>query len=189
MVAWTGAVEAGQRALAPIRAIAPAIGDMVAPMPYPAIYSLTEEAGRPTIDVSRSTFLDTLEQPTIAALLEGMAAAPNPLAMLQLRVLGGAMAAVPADATAFAHRSARLMPVIIDPFEDVTTTPVHEAWVGSMYDLIARDSTGVYVNLLHREGEDRVRAAYPGDTYRRLQALKRQWDPTNLFRNNQNIQP
>ncbi len=189
MVAWIGAIEAGQRALAPIRAISPAIADMVAPMPYPAIYSLTEEAGRPTIDVSRSTFLDTLDQPTIASLIEGMAVAPSPVAMLQLRVLGGAMAGVSADATAFAHRAAPLMPVIIDPFEDIAATPIHEAWVGSMYDLVASESTGVYVNFLHREGDDRIRAAYPGDTYRRLQALKRQWDPTNLFRNNQNIKP
>ena len=55
--------------------------------------------------------------------------------------------------------------------------------------VIARDSTGVYVNFLHREGEDRVHAAYPGATYRRLLDLKRRWDPSNLFRNNPNIQP
>ena len=58
-----------------------------------------------------------------------------------------------------------------------------------MYDLIARDSTGVYVNFLHREGDDRIRAAYPGATWQRLVDLKRRWDPTNLFRNNQNIRP
>ena len=58
-----------------------------------------------------------------------------------------------------------------------------------MYDLVAHDSTGAYVNFLHREGEDRIHAAYPGATYRRLRDLKRRWDPTNLFRNNQNIAP
>jgi len=189
LVAWTGSIEAGQRALAPIRAIAPAIGDMVAPMPYPAIYSLTEEAGKPTLDASRSTFLDALDRSALASLIEGMASAPSPMAMIQLRVLGGAMSRVPSDATAFAHRSARLMAVIIDIFEDAAETPIHEAWVNSMYDLVARDSTGVYVNFLHREGEDRIRAAYPGATYGRLVDLKRRWDPTNLFRNNQNIAP
>ena len=77
----------------------------------------------------------------------------------------------------------------IDPFQDATETPQHEAWVAGMYDLVARDSTGVYVNFLHREGDDRIRAAYPGATWQRLVDLKRRWDPTNLFRNNQNIQP
>lgn len=189
MVAWVGPHEAGQRALAPIRAIAPAIGEMVAPMPYPAIYSLTEEAGKPTVDVSRSAFLGSLDRSTIAALIEGVAEAPNPVAMVQLRVLGGAMAALPAEATAFAHRSARLMPVIIDPFEDVAELPVHEAWVDRMFGLIEPRATGAYVNFLHREGEARIHDAYPPETYRRLQALKRRWDPTNLFRNNQNIRP
>lgn len=189
LVAWTGSIEAGQRALAPIRAIAPAIGDMVAPMPYPAIYSLTEEATQPAVDVSRSTFLDVLDRSTLAALIDGMAAAPGPAAMLQLRVLGGAMAAVPADATAFAHRAAALMAVIIDPFQDLGEAPVHEAWVSGMYDLVARESTGAYVNFLHREGDDRIAAAYPGATYGRLVELKRRWDPANLFRNNQNIRP
>jgi FAD/FMN-containing dehydrogenase len=189
MVAWVGSNEAGQRALAPIRAIAPAWGDMVAPMPYPAIYSLTEMAGKPTVDVSRSTFLDVLDRSTLASLIEGMAAAPSPMAMIQLRVLGGAVAGVSSDATAFAHRSARIMAVIIDLLDDPAELPDHEAWVASMYDLIARDSTGVYVNFLHREGEDRIHAAYPGATYRRLLDLKRRWDPSNLFRNNQNIQP
>lgn len=189
MVAWTGSHEAGQRALAPIRAIAPAMGDMVAPMPYPAIYSLTEEAGKPVADVSRSTFLDGFERSTLAALIDGMAAAPSPFTALQFRVLGGAMAGVASDATAFAHRSAPFMLTILDAFEDAADAPMHEAWVGSMYDLVARDSTGVYVNFLHREGPDRIHDAYPGATYQRLVELKRTWDPTNLFRNNQNIQP
>ena len=77
---------------------------MVAPMPYPAIYSLTEEAGRPAVDVSRSTFLDVLDRSTIAVAPRGDGGRALPVAMLQLRVLGGAMAGVPADATAFAHR-------------------------------------------------------------------------------------
>jgi FAD/FMN-containing dehydrogenase len=58
-----------------------------------------------------------------------------------------------------------------------------------MHDLVAARSTGVYVNFLHREGPARIRQAYPGATYERLLALKRRWDPTNLFRHNQNIAP
>lgn len=189
LVAWTGDIEAGQRALAPIRALAPAYADMVAPMPYPAIYSLTEPATQPTMDSSRSSFLSHLDDSMAEGLIEGMAHAPSPESMIQLRVLGGAMGRVPVDATAFAHRTSPFMAVIISTTDDAARLPAHDAWVGSMADVIAPAGTGVYVNFLHREGPERVRAAYPGTTYDRLVALKRHWDPTNLFRWNQNIAP
>ena len=95
--------------------------------------------------------------------------------MVQLRVLGGAMARVPADATAFAHRDAPVMVTIITPYEDQATEPAHHA--------------GVYSNFLEAEGDERIRAAYPGGTYERLADIKRRYDPRNLFRMNQNIQP
>lgn len=189
LVAWTGDIEAGQRALAPIRALAPALGDMVAPMPYPAIYSLTEPASQPTIDTSRSAFLSHLDDDMIEGLIEGFSRTVSSMPLVQLRVLGGAMGRVAPDATAFAHRDAPLMAVIISAAQDLAELPAHEAWVGAMHDVIAPASTGAYVNFLHREGPDRIRAAYPGATYDRLVALKRRWDPTNLFRSNQNVAP
>jgi len=189
LAAWVGDPEAGQRALAPIRAISPAMGDMVAPMPYPAIYSLTEEAGKPTVDASRSAFVDGLDDSAVAGLIEGLEASTAEMTLIQLRVLGGAMARVPADATAFAHRAARIMMVAIATTSDASRQPVNEAWAVRMLGLVAGRATGVYVNLLNREGPDRVRAAYPGPTWDRLVALKRRWDPTNLFRFNQNVAP
>jgi hypothetical protein len=111
------------------------------------------------------------------------------MTLIQLRVLGGAMGRVAPEATAFAHRSARIMTVMIAASADPATAPVSEAWAIRMHELVAARSTGVYVNFLHREGTARIRQAYPGATYDRLVALKRQWDPTNLFRFNQNIQP
>jgi FAD/FMN-containing dehydrogenase len=189
LIAWVGDLEAGQRALAPIRAIAPAMGDMVAPMPYPAIYSLTEEAGKPIADASRSAFLDDLDDSMIEGFIEGIETSTADMTLLQMRVLGGAMGRVAPDATAFAHRSARIMTVMIAASADPTAVPTNEAWAMRMHELVAARSTGVYANFLHREGPDRIRQAYPGATYDRLVALKRQWDPTNLFRHNQNIAP
>jgi FAD/FMN-containing dehydrogenase len=189
LTAWVGDLEAGQRALAPVRAIAPALGDMIAPMPYPAIYSLTEEAGKPTVDASRSTFLDELDDATIEGFIEGITTSTADMTLIQLRVLGGAMGRIPADATAFAHRSARIMAVMIAASHDAAALPTNEAWAVRMLDLVAARSTGVYVNFLHREGPERIRAAYPGSSYDRLVALKRRWDPSNLFRYNQNVQP
>jgi FAD/FMN-containing dehydrogenase len=189
LTAWVGDLEAGQRAIAPIRAVAPAMGDMIAPMPYPAVYSLTEEAGKPIADASRSAFMDDIDDSAIAGLIDGVGASTADMTLIQLRVLGGAMSRVPADATAFAHRSARIMSVMIAGSGDPAAVPVNEAWALRMHGLVAPRSTGVYANFLHREGPARVREAYPGATYDRLVALKRRWDPTNLFRSNQNIAP
>lgn len=192
LAAWVGDPEAGQRALRPIRALAPTLGDMIAPMPYPAIYSLTEEAERPIADASRSAFLDDLEDlddAAIEGMIEGIETSTAEMTLIQLRVLGGAMGRVASDATAFAHRSARIMSVMVAASADPATVPANEAWAIRMHQLVAARSTGVYVNLLQREGTHRIRQAYPGATYDRLVALKRRWDPTNLFRFNQNVAP
>ena len=111
------------------------------------------------------------------------------MAMIQLRVLGGAMARVPAGATAFAHRDANVMFALIMPFEDPAELPVHEAWTADFHEALAPKSTGVYSNFLAVEGEGRIREAYPDATYDRLADVKRRYDPTNLFRMNQNIRP
>ena len=67
--------------------------------------------------------------------------------------------------------------------------PVHEAWTRPTTRRCAPDASGVYSNFLEDEGEDRIREAYPAGTYERLADVKRRYDPTNLFRLNQNIRP
>jgi FAD/FMN-containing dehydrogenase len=99
------------------------------------------------------------------------------------------MARVPADATAFAHRDARVLFALITPFDDPAEAPIHEAWTQDYFDAIASKSTGVYSNFLATEGEARIREAFPGSTYERLAEVKRAYDPTNLFKLNQNIAP
>jgi hypothetical protein len=107
----------------------------------------------------------------------------------QLRVLGGAVARVPADATAFAHRASRIMVNVAAFYEGPQDRVVREAWVAEFVDALRQRDTGAYVNFLADEGEARVRAAYPGRTWERLAAIKARYDPTNLFRLNQNIPP
>jgi hypothetical protein len=109
---------------------------------------------------------------------------------VQLRVLGGAMARVPADATAFAHRKSRIMFNVSAFYATPDEAPVHEAWVTDLAAALMRQAdAGAYVNFLGDEGEGRVRAAYPGDTWNRLTAIKHRHEPTNLFRLNQNFPP
>ena len=107
----------------------------------------------------------------------------------QLRVLGGAIARVPADATAYAHRGSRIMTNVAAFYDGPEDKPVREAWVNEYAAELRQADTGAYVNFLSDEGAGRVRAAYPDATWDRLTAIKARYDPTNLFRLNQNIPP
>ena len=108
---------------------------------------------------------------------------------VQLRVLGGALARVPSDATAFAHRDRRLFVNIAAMYTDSAETATHEAWVAGVADSLGKDDAGGYVGFLGEEHGETVSAAYPGRTWDRLRNLKRRYDPDNLFRLNHNIPP
>ena len=119
-----------------------------------------------------------------------MERATSPYSIVQFRGLGGAMARVGADATAFAHRDRRYFVVIIGVWLDAAEdAAAHGAWTASLWQAIRREGAGVYVNFLEDEGADRVREAYPPATYARLADIKRRYDPGNLFRFNQNVPP
>ncbi len=182
-------IAAGQAALAPFRALATPIAEAAFPMPYPGIYDFTAEGGKPHSAVLRSLFADVLDDESVDEIVARMSAPTSPLAMTQIRALGGAMAEVPADATAFAHRDANVMITLLTIFEDPAELPVHEAWTTDYFAALAPKARGVYSNFLAREGEARIREAYPTATYERLADIKRRYDPSNLFRMNQNIQP
>ena len=189
MFVWSGDPEAGQAAIQPFREVATPLVDMVMPMPYPGIYQILAEAEKRALGIHRSRFLDALDDEAIDAILAAMAAPSSPRAMIQLRVLGGAMARVPADATAFAHRAAPVMFLIIAQYDDPATEPEHVAWTDALHEAVGAHDAGVYANFLEAEGDERIRAAYPGGTYERLADVKRRYDPSNLFRMNQNIRP
>jgi FAD/FMN-containing dehydrogenase len=188
LVCYAGDAEAGERALAPFRALGEPLADLTRPMAYPEIYGLfgADPPGPPQ-EVTRSFFLDSVDAEAAEAVAEHLRAATAPMAVAQLRVLGGAMARVPADATAFAHRGRRVMATLGAVFERAADRLEHEAWIGAFKDALQQGDGGVYVNFLGNEGEARVRDAYPGSTWDRLAAVKRRYDPTNLFRLNQNI--
>jgi FAD/FMN-containing dehydrogenase len=189
MFVYDGDPESGQKALEPFRALATPLAEMVTPMPYIGIYEMYKAAEQRMPSTHRSLFLDTLDDDAVDTILERMAESSSPLAMTQIRVLGGQMARVPADATAFAHREARVMIVLITPFEDPAEAPLHTAWTHAFYEALRPRATGVYSNFLEAEGVERIREAYPEPTYRRLAEIKRHFDPANLFRLNQNIVP
>jgi FAD/FMN-containing dehydrogenase len=191
LVCYAGVGEAADRALAPLRSLAEPLADFVRPMPYPDIYGLfgDEEQPGPAQEVARSFFIDRVESGEADAIVEYLESSTAPMAVAQLRVLGGAMARVPDDATAFAHRSRRVMVALGAVYEDAAESPAHEAWVTDFKAALDKGDAGVYVNFLGDEGEGRVREAYPGTTWERLGAVKASYDPTNFFRLNQNVRP
>jgi hypothetical protein len=188
LLVHAGATEDGDRVLAPFRALATPIVDLVRPLPYPEMFPPEEGAFRP-IASARTLFLDTADRDVAETILEHLRASTAAMSALQLRVLGGAMARVPADATAFAHRTSRIMATVAAIYGSVGEAPVHEAWATEFAAALRQDDPGAYVNFLTDEGQERVRAAYPGATRDRLAAIKRRYDPTNLFRLNQNVPP
>jgi FAD/FMN-containing dehydrogenase len=188
MLVYAGGVEAGERAVAPFRALATPIADLVRPMRYPEIYPPEDESFHP-VAVGRSLFVDTVDRSAAESIVDHLQASTAAMAVAQVRVLGGAMARVPAEATAFAHRASRIMVNVAAVYDDPDQAAEHEGWVTGFAAGLRQGDAGVYVNFLGDEGEARVRVAYPGSTWDRLAAVKRRYDPTNLFRLNQNIPP
>ncbi|MGH2820560.1 MAG: FAD-binding oxidoreductase, partial [Actinomycetota bacterium] len=189
LLVYAGAIEAGERVIAPFRALAAPLADMVRPMRYPEMYKLTESDFRPAEEAARSLFVDTVDRTSAEAIVDNLQSSTAPIAVAQIRVLGGAMARVLDDATAFAHRGRRVMAAVGAVYERSEEAAVHEAWVTGLVSALLRGDAGVYVNFLGDEGEARVREAYPGPTWDRLAEIKGRYDPANVFRLNQNIPP
>ena len=188
LMVYAGDVEAGQQALAPFRALAPPLADLLRPMPYPEIYPPEDEGYRPTA-VARNMFLDRVDRDVAELVVDRIATSDAAMRVVQLRSLGGAMARVPADATAFAHRGSRIMANVAAFYDGPEDREVRDAWVTQLAGDLHQGDDGVYVNFLGDEGEARLRAAYPGATWDRLREVKAAYDPSNLFRGNQNIPP
>lgn len=188
MMVYAGDVEAGLRAVAPFRALATPIADMLRPMRYPEMYP-PEQAGYHPVAASRTMFIDSVDQHTAAVILDHLCRSTAQMAATQIRVLGGAMARVPAEATAFAHRQRRIMVNVAALYGNPAEAAEHEAWVTDFAAALRQGDSGAYVNFLGADGTARIREAYPGATWDRLVAIKTQYDPTNVFRLNQNITP
>ncbi|MGH8872338.1 MAG: FAD-binding oxidoreductase, partial [Acidimicrobiia bacterium] len=191
LIVYAGDPATAESAIAPFRALATPIVDMLQPMPYPQIYELLEEGGAPMPAgiVVRSMFVDGIDDGTAAAVVDHIEGSTAAMTVTQLRVLGGAVDRVPAEATAFAHRGRKVMANVAAMFADPAETGLHTARAENLSNVLTRGASGVYVNFLGEEGEQRVREAYPGPTWDRLRAIKRRYDPSNLFRLNQNIPP
>jgi hypothetical protein len=188
LMCYAGPPDASERAFAPFRSLAEPIADMVRPMAYHEIYPPEQEDFHPTA-IGHTMFLDSIDLGEAKAIVEYLQASDAPIRVAQLRMLGGAMARVPAEATAFAHRSSRIMANVAAFYDDPEDRVVREAWVQEFSGALRQSDAGAYIGFMADEGVERVRAAYPGATWERLRAVKARHDPGNLFRLNHNIPP
>ena len=189
--AWFGNADDGERALSPIRTALgrPAI-DLLGVLPYCALQqSVDASAPWGMRSYVKSDFLDELDDAALDALAEHAARRTHPMSHVLLRRLGGAIADVPPDATAFAHRQAAHMTTIVGVWDAGGDPAAETGWARTTWAATRRLARGTYVNHLENEGAARVREAYPPATFERLTALKTRLDPGNVFRHNQNVPP
>jgi FAD/FMN-containing dehydrogenase len=188
MLAYVGDADEGQRAMAPFRALATPIVNMLKPITYPEMYPPEEQEYHP-IGAAHTMFINDVDLEVAKTIVDRLKKSTAFMSVAQLRVLGGAMARVPADATAFAHRKNPIMVNVAALYGDPSQGEAHKEWVKEFAEVLNQGDNAAYVNFLAEEGEERTRAAYPGATWDRLVEVKRRYDPTNLFRLNQNIPP
>jgi FAD/FMN-containing dehydrogenase len=188
MLAFVGDEAAGAAAMAPFRALATPLADMVRPMTYPEMFPPEDDSYHP-LAIARTMFIERVDDDVAATIDRFLRASDAAMRVAQLRVLGGAMARVPADATAFAHRTSRIMVSVAAFYDGPENKAVRQAWVEEFSAALQQGDHGAYVNFLTDEGPGRVHAAYPGTTWDRLVTIKARYDPDNLFRRNQNIPP
>ncbi len=190
---WSGALDEGERVLAPIREAAQPVMDMVAPMPYTALQSMLDGGGPHGIRAyMKAEFLPALSDEAIAVLAGRGATRPGPLVQLLLEPMGGAISRVDPQATALGRRDApwcyHALSMWMEPGPEAADA--HIGWARGLADEMAPHVTaGAYLNFTSDDGDERVRSAYGPDTYARLVELKNRYDPTNLFHLNQNIRP
>jgi FAD/FMN-containing dehydrogenase len=186
---YAGEPAAGEKAIAPIRALATPIADMVRPIRYPDMY-VGPEAHHSAFSAGTNLLVDELSAGGAETILAHLETATAAIVVVQIRVLGGAMARVADEATAFGHRRAKMM-VNISAMDDlVAERAQHETWAAGLAEAVSGGvMTPAYAGFVGEEGEAGVRRVYPPATLKRLAQVKRRYDPNNLFHLNLNVAP
>lgn len=187
---WSGPINEGEHALEPLRDVAPVVAEHVGPMPYPALNSAFDALVPPGLQhYWKANFVTELTDEAIAAHLEHGPELPAVNSTVHIYPINGACHRVAPGDTAFAYRDANFATVIAGMWPDPAKNEASIDWVRGYYDAVAPHSeAGGYVNFMAGDDQDRVRANYR-ENYDRLVAVKKRYDPDNLFHLNQNIKP
>jgi hypothetical protein len=188
MLAFAGDHASAERALAPFRSLATPIADLVKEQPYAAMYPPEDPNMHPSA-IGRTMFLDQFDKPLAETIFDYLSKSDAAMRVAQLRVLGGAVARVAPEATAYAHRSRAMLVNVAAFYNGSDEREVRQRWVTEFARAVQPNDASAYVGFVGNEGTLRVRGAYPGDTWQRLAEIKATYDSGNLFRLNQNIPP
>jgi len=188
---YAGPVEEGQRVIRPLDALGQPLVDLIGPMPYLDMQRFGDGSWAPGYqNYWKSHYLVGLSDGAIDTLVAHAERISSPLSDMKIAHMQGAVSRVDEDATAFGHRAAPFNLNVNTRWSDPSEADQHIAWTHGLFEAMKPYSTGgVYVNFLGDEGEDRVKAAYSAAQFQGLTALKNTYDPTNVFRLNQNIKP
>ena len=187
---YSGPIRKGQKVVEPLRTIGDPIADLVEPMPFTAVQQMFDADYKPGArNYWKTQLVEPLPDEAIDLVVDRADPLPTPETKIVLEHLGGAIARVAPDATAYHHRNAAFSFNVFPRWTDAEEDEAHISWARAFMAAVAPFATnGVGVNFLSQEGDERVKAAY-GDNYDRLVNLKNKYDPGNLFRMNQNIRP
>jgi FAD/FMN-containing dehydrogenase len=187
---WAGPVEEGERALQPLHDVAPVVAEQVGPVPFSGLAGAFDALYPPGLQhYWKTNFATELTDEAIEAHLEHGPKVPAVNSTMHLYTINGAVQRVASDATAFAYRDAMFLTNIAGMWPDPSQNEQNIQWVRDYYDALAPHSEeGGYVNFMSGDDQDRLRATYRGN-YDRLVEVKRRYDPSNIFRVNQNIKP
>jgi FAD/FMN-containing dehydrogenase len=189
-VCYTGPLAEGERLITPIRRFGLPLADQIRPMAYTELQSMFDTAYPPGNQYyQKDRLLREISDDAIDIVVERFASVSSPLSIPFFQQSGGAMRR---GDTAYAHRDALYILVLTSQWRDPAESEHHVRWTRELWQALQPYAIdGVYLNHIGREeddGADQVRAAY-GTNYQRLAELKQKYDPTNLFRHNQNIKP
>jgi hypothetical protein len=190
-VCWTGPVEAGEKLVAGIRSLPGAVGDVVQRRPYATQQNLidaTQPKGRRYY--WKSEYLPTLDPELLSRMIRHASGITSPHSAVLFFPLGEAVGRLPMEHSAVGNRDARWVFNIAGSWERAEEDAHHVEWARSAWrDMRSYSTGGTYINFLtEEEAGDRIQSAY-GANLSRLVEIKREWDPTNLFRTNKNIAP
>jgi FAD/FMN-containing dehydrogenase len=188
---YCGAIDVGEDVVAPLRRLAEPIADLLGPVPYAAMQQMLDplwQAG--AHNYFTSAMMDGLPDSAVDEIIARWAAKPTPQSEIHVHHAGGAMARVAQAESAFGQRTSPYLLNVIARSVDGVGFDGDATWArDARTALAAYGSDAMYVNFTGEAGADKVRASYPPQTYAKLVEVKKRYDPTNLFRLNQNIQP
>ena len=188
---YAGTPERGHEVLRPLREFDEPVFDMSTTLPYRALQQLYDPFFRKgeLLHYWKAIYLDRFTDGAIEAILGGCAVRPSPRSLLGIWALGGAMGRVGNDETPVGNRSAPFLLEVIGSWSEAAHTEQNVVWVRHVFETMHSFSSGKVNANFSGAGEDNerfVRAAF-GDHYQRLGKVKQAYDPTNMFRLNQNI--